>query len=360
MKKNIIATFAMAALFAATTLHAAPLKDAKLDISGVAQLGYSWTETAGGNDQAGTNRMRLNLVAAPAEKIIFVSQLELTNNKSPNAFGNNVPGGALLSDAFGSDSPIVDMYLVLNYLEWGTLLVGQMPTPVSYELNIPEFGLETINYSQFVGIANRDRGVGLLVPLNKEFKTLVWALNGIGSITGATDDVDDRNNYGAMVQYDDPKVKLSMKGWVNIGDLMDVSGMFGAMGIPQVVGNKTELDVEAIGGGANYTTGPFHFMAEYALAKINIDDSTAGARLATAQTETWYLHGAYSIPKTGLQLVARYDEYNPNTKAGSAGETKIATGGLNWNFKENARLQIMREFKTGENDRLDAQLSLSF
>jgi predicted porin len=248
------------------------------------------------------------------------------------------------------------MYLVFKHLDWATIVAGQLATPVSYELQTDVADLETINYSQFVGIANRDRGVGINIPFkNVNARLAAWVLNGTGGINGAIDDIDDRSNFGAMFEMT-PVEPLSFKVFANLGNLSDNTGL-----LPGSVGtNLTEMDVDAYGAGVNYKSGPVHLFGEYVQAKIKITDEVTSARLSSSKTREWYVHGSYAIPDTDLQLVARYDKYDPNT-AVTNDDMKVTTAGLNWNFDKNARVQIMREFNKGaDNDDLDIQLTVKF
>ena len=357
MKKitTMIATFAFIVGLAGT-VQAKPVEDLNLDISGVAQFGYAWSQANGADDGMDLNRLRIKLKAQPNDNVKFVANIEAEDsNTAGSAFGDNTPANAMLTD-LGASSRVVDMYVVLNYLDWATILAGQMPTPVSYELNTDEYALETINYSQFVGIANRDRGFGIVVPFKQiNGKWVAWILNGTGGINGAQSDMDDRNNYGTMFEFQ-PLEQLSFKVWGNFANMADNTGMFPG----STATNLTEMDVDAYGAGLDYKVNNFHFFGEYASAKLKLTDEVTSVRLGSQKTREWYVHASYEIPQTNVQLVARYDKYDPNT-SNASDESKITTAGLNWDFDKDARLQIMREFKDGsDNDDLDVQLSVRF
>lgn len=363
MKKALFTFFAAVLMVGiATIAQAKPISEMNVDISGLGQFGYAWSEAGAFDNGFDTNRLRIKINAQPEEHIAFYTALEGTDNISGGAFGSNVPSNANIAD-MAADSRLIDMKVTLTYWPWVTILAGQMPTPVSYELNTDEYDLETINYSQFIGIANRDRGVGFLFPLHPEVKVATWILNGTGSITGGNTDMDDRSNYGALISYT-PMETLNVKGFLNLAQMADDTNVIAPTG-----GQLVELDADAWGLGADYKWCGFHFMGEYVKTKLKLTNEASGARIAFANgslspaTEEWYLHGSYLIPKTDLQLVARYDKYDPDTTgAATSDDTKITTAGLNWNFEKNSRLQIMREFKSGfvKDDDLDVQLSVRF
>lgn len=360
MKKSLLTILVTVMIAGLVNIASAvPIEDLKVDISGLGQWGYHVSQQNADDDEFDTNRLRLKFSAQPAENVKFYAALDGTNNISAGAFGSQVPANANITDN-AADSRLVDMYVTLTYLEWATVLIGQMPTPVSYELNTDEYDLETINYSMLVGIANRDRGIGLIIPLHPELTFLTWVLNSTGAITGATNNVDDRYAYGAMLEYqpyNEFKVKL-------FGHFMDTD-------TPNLdaQGNSLDADIDAWGGGLDYKWYGFRVMGEYVNAKIKLSNA-AGVAAGSAKTEEYYVHGSYEIPRTDLQIVTRYDRYDPDTTAGSANDqTKITTVGLNWDFEQDCRLQLMHQFmkrdylaaNAGRNDDLtDVQLSVRF
>lgn len=356
--RKTLTTMLLAAMFVgiAAMAQAKDVKDMSLDISGVGQIGQHWTQLAGGNDSFNVNRLRVKLNAQPADAVKFYASIEAADSAvAGGAFGDKTPANAYLKD-MGADSRVVDMYVTLSYLKWATILAGQMPTPISYELNTDEYALETINYSMMVGIANRDRGIGVVIPIqNTTAKVTTWALNGTGGINGAQKDIDDRSNFGAMIDFK-PVDQLSFKGWANFGQMATADGTLPS----SVAGNQTKAKIDAIGFGLDYKNSGFHFFGEYADAKLKVTDLVTSTRKLSAKTREWYVHGSYVIPETNVQLVARYDKYDPNTSVAND-DTKIVTTGINWDFEKDVRLQIMKEFVKGRaNDNMDVQLSVRF
>lgn len=361
MKKSLF-TFLVTIMIAGLVniASAVPIEDLKVDISGLGQWGYHMSQITGDNDEFDTNRLRIKIGAQPAENVKFYAALEGTNNTSAAAMGSQVPANANIVDN-AADSRLVDMYVTLTYLEWVTVLIGQMPTPISYELNTDEYDLETINYSMLAGLANRDRGIGLIIPLHPELTFLTWVLNGSGAITGATNNPDDRYAYGAMLEYQPySEFKVKLFGHFNETDVdVDADGI------------EDNLDADSWGGGLDYKWYGFRLMGEYVHAKLKAANA-AGVSLGSAKTEEFYVHGSYEIPKTDLQLVVRYDRYDPDTTTGSTSDqTRITTVGMNWDFEQDCRLQLMHQFMKREYiaagpgsdrnaDQTDLQLAVRF
>jgi hypothetical protein len=343
--KKVLLTVLGAALIAGTVTiaQAKKIEDLNVDISGTAQFGYNIQKNQGPgvsgilNDQFDVNRLRLKLAAQPADKIKFNGQVELGRMQGFGA--DNV-----LSGAGVADSRIVDAAVTLDYLKWVSFKVGQLAVPYSYELNEDEYGLETINYSQLVGpMAGRDKGAAAIIPFVKEVTGIAWIRNGVGTVGGATAENNDSKNYGAMLSVD-PIKDLNIKA-------------FGDMGKNSVGAAFTKNAL--IGIGADYKIAGWHFRSEV----IQASSKTPAA--VKTKARDWYLQGSVKIPQSAVQLVARYDNFNPSTKAVPKTDTKITTLGVNWDFEKDARLQFNHEFRSEsptsvKNDTTMLQLSVRF
>jgi len=312
-----------------TMTKAAPVSDMDLDISGLGQISYSWSENTN-NDGLDIARLRLNFAAKPAEHVAFKAQIEGGDNTSPMAFGLTGMDGT-------ADSRIVDMYVDLTYLEGISARIGQFALPNSYELNTNEFDLETINYSIGAGMFGvRDRGIMLFGKPIPEFGWSAWGANGEGAITGASNNTDDAAIYGLQADWN-PMQNLGFKLW-------------GMMQQDSVVNDK----LDAIGLGVNYTYEGFHLFGEYNTAT---DEAAAG----DIDTDEWFINGSYKIPETNVQVVLKYDDLQQDQAGVSLADVQILTAGVNWNFEKNARVQLTREFVDGDNnDNTDLLLSVRF
>jgi hypothetical protein len=345
MKKLIATGLAAAFAIGMTTISMAkPVSEMDLDISGLAQFNYNWSEINLNNDELDTARLRLNFAAQPAEHVSIYAEIEGTNNTSLGAWGDNYTRFSGLAAPGGTDgvadSRIVDMYTDLTYIPEVSARIGQFALPISYELNTDEYDLETINYSMGVGVFGiRDRGIMLFGQPIPEFGWAVFGMNGNGAITGATNDGDDQSNYGLKLDWN-PLENLNFKAW----------GMFAEE-------TAASAEIDAFGLGFNYTYLGFRLMGEY-------NDASADVAAVETDITEWLIHASYVIPETDLQLVLRYDKLDEDTANVNMTDVHITTAGFNWDFEKNATVQLMHEFVggtgVGENDRTDLMLGIRF
>jgi len=348
--KKFFATGLAAALIAGMVsfAQAKPVSEMDVDITGLAQISAEWGELdanlqADQDDDIDTARLRLNVGAMPAENVSFNGELEITDNQQ------------------GGDNRIVEAYVDLTYLDWMTARIGQFALPNSYELNTPEYELETIDYSLGFAAHNangsnyfsgRDRGIMLFGDPIPEFGWNVLVINGSGATEGANDDTDDQMMYGLQLDWN-PVIdmdghNLSFKLW----------GIMQQDGISDTTGTATP-DIDIFGLGLNYTYAGFHLFGEYNMA----DMDTAAAK---NEADEWYLNASYKIPETDLQLVLRYDALETETNNATTLDQDEITVGMNWDFEKNARLQMMytiNDYNTvgvDEPNQFDMLLSVRF
>ncbi len=368
MKKTLILFAIMFSfiLFAAIHAQAKPLKESDVDFSGMAQFIYGWDDE-NSNDQMDIPRLMVYLKAQPAEKVSIHASLDFSGNNSNGMVSNTQPAGARNAVMDGTaDDLIVDLYADLNYLNKVTVRVGQFPLPVSYELNTPEYDLETIQYSQGVGtFGKRDRGFVIFGDPTPTWSVSGWLVNGDGAITGATDSgstdqmKNERTDYGVQLDVF-PVDFFSIKLWGGHNDSSD-NGLW----------TGTKASGSSFGFGMDYAENRFHAFGEY-----SNNDTDFGNTYKTRYRD-WFIHASYLLPDSNVQPVLRYDVYKIfNNDApwhavddyectlrttGYDCTRKITTLGLNWNFAQNAKFQIMRDFVKGpRNDKVDAQLTVRF
>ncbi len=360
MKKALFAA-AMTAMIAGAGVmsQAVPLAEARIDISGFAQMGYTFGD--GGlqqNDQLQINRSRIKLIAVPSEKVKLVSQFEFAKVYTDPS---NVNGSTHL----------LDLYAVLDYFKPVEILAGQIPAPFAYEATISPYNYELISSTSMAseGLVIRERGLAASYPINDMVTTKAWVSNGGGQALGSQYATDDRNDYGAMVEVK-PVDNFSFKIVAHKFNESDKVSEVGSV--------LTNGDGTAFGGGFKYNYGAFAVTAEYGNIDVDVDN-ILNARIpalvapgiaASVEDEIWYFQASYKVPDTNLQLVGRYDSADKVIAPAGGGasidsDRQTTILGVNWDFDKNARLQLERSFIESKGlysnyDKTKLQLAVKF
>jgi hypothetical protein len=354
MKKFVLSIIITAALLglSVSPIFATPMKESNVDFSGLVQFIYSWDQDQG-NDQLSISRARIILDAKPAEKVKFHASLDFSGNTSSfmplqNPLPlNNLKGiiGSRYSFMDGyADSILTDVYADLGYIKNVTVRVGQFPLPNSYELNIPDYDLESIQYNQGIGTFGlRDRGLIIFGKPSPNIGISGWLTNGAGAISGAThDNSNDRNSYGLQLDIS-PVDFFSMKVWHAWSDNSH---------------DSWAQDSTSYGAGLDYAHRGFHFYSEF-----NRADENRGVTsfIANNLYRQWFVSASQRMPHSDLQAVLRYDVFKYSSSIINCNcDREITTTGFNWDFEKNAKLQIMHDFINGPYDETNMQLSLRF
>ncbi|MFA6450061.1 MAG: hypothetical protein WCX65_11355 [bacterium] len=338
MKNALLSCFlgALILVFSAVTTQATPMKDSDVDFSGLAQFIYSWDQD-NGDDQLDITRLQVNLSAKPADKVRVFATFDFSGNGSSVLSGAPIPGARYSLMDGTADGNVVDAYADLSYIKNVTFRVGQFPLPISYELNTAPYDLETVQYNQGVGMFGiRDRGIIIFGDPSPKVSVSGWLVNGAGAISGATNDTNDKNDYGLQLDLF-PVDFFSVKLWGTWSD---------------------QTETEAHGAGLDYAERGLHLFGEFNQAN-ETNCGVFGGFIVDCDYRQWYVNASQRIPHTEVQAVARYDFFKFTIPAGSA-TRKITTFGFNWDFEKNAKLQVMKNFLKGDNDSLDVQLSTRF
>ena len=201
------------------------------------------------------------------------------------------------------------------------LQIGQQKMPVTEEgyrssskLDMVERSIIGRTYGDF-----RDQGI-LLKDSYKYFDYYLGLFNGSGR--NKTDDNNEKNGTGRVVFKPFSPWKLG------------VSGQKGSSG-------ANEADVERLGGDTQIEYGPASIKAEYMYGK---DGEVDG--------QGFYVQPGFFLIPDKLQLVGRYDHFDPNSDKNDDRVQEIAAA-LNWFlYKHNAKAQFeyMRRNNDAAND----------
>jgi len=372
MKKIIISVLFF---FVLSNAYAIDVNKLNYKISGTAQILFSKSEIDSIDKEFDFHRLRLRLNADINKNVKFFSEFEMTSNISPEQDNSpnapwtanpklsllNVPtddslsgkiaaGGRYAQKDIGADSRLVQGYIDLKYFKKITLRVGQMPRASSFELNTPVDKLETIQYSTNVGqFGKYVRGFQIKMAPFKFLRVGIGVDDNSGGITGSLDSNDSKITAGLKMLIlpwkDHLKIKLCFR---------------------RVSETAIYPDANVAIGGFIFDLKGFRLMYEIFGCHLNPVNTDTGKNLKGDIT-SWYLHSSYMIPYINLQLVTRYNYFEKRIKFKKNEEFKlhyyleVLTFGVNWNFSDNTRLQIMYDSVNGRNnDTLDVLLQASF
>jgi len=312
--------------------HTISIGTKALQISGLVQARYQGFQQKATNDAFDLHRARLIVQGSVTDKWSYYTQTELG----------------------GTGVKLVDAYTAYKFADAFKVSVGQFKIPFSLESLTPDAQLEFIDRSQVVEalaarskdvIGNqqgRDIGItasGNFVKVNDLylFDYTVGIFNGAGYDVGT--DNNDRKDWAARL------------GFHPIKNLDLGANIYEGKGIP--TGGTKDQARNRYGFDARYIIGALSLNAEY-------DHGTDAA----IQKDGWFAQaGYYIIPQ--IQLVAKYDTYDPN-KVIRTDRAKIYSGGVNFTFNKWTKLAIdyldrREEVATQvKNNIFEAQLQIAF
>lgn len=306
-----------------------------LQISGLVQARYQGFAQSGVNNAFDLHRARLD------------AKGNITDQWSYEVY-TEFAGTAKLLDAYTT-------YKVADFLKFQA---GQFKVPLSYESLISDSQLDFIDRSQVVeALAGRSKDVignqngrDLGIQVSGSFARLndhyLFDYT-FGVFNGAGYDVTSDNN-----NHKDIAARLAVHPITGL----DFGGsLYQGEDIPAAttkVPNPVTQARNRYGFDARYATGPFSVTAEY----LHGTD-------ASVQRDGWYAQAGYFVlPK--LQLVAKYDNYDPN-KTITTDRSTIYYGGVNYVFNSWTKLAVDYLYKREEttqinNNVIEAQLQIAF
>jgi hypothetical protein len=307
-----------------------------LQISGLVQARYQGFEQTGVNNSFDLHRARLDAKGNITDKWSYEVYTE-----------------------FATTTKLLDAYTAYQIADYLKFTAGQFKIPFSYESLTSDSQLEFIDRSQVIeALAGRSKDVignqngrdigaqvsGSFVKLNNRylFDYTFGVFNGAGyNVT-----TDNNNHKDIVARFGVHPIKgLDFGGSLYSGEDIPLATTKVPIPVTQAR-NRYGID-------GRYVTGPLSITAEYA-------HGTDGS----IHRDGWYAQAGYFIiPK--IQLVAKYDTYDPN-KVVTTDRTKIYTGGVNFVFNRWTKLAVDyldRREETAtqvKNNILEAQLQIAF
>ncbi|MEN6520398.1 MAG: porin [Armatimonadota bacterium] len=318
----------------------------EIKLSGFVQERYTHSNQQDFNDSLETKRARLILSGNPTDKLDFFIQTDLAGSRTVVSAIDFVTPGTTTTKV---SKPVLLSAVVGYKLNASNKLsIGQFGVPFGLENTTAAWNLDFINIPTVVSelVPGRDpnaigydQGIQLYGGTHNRSGKLtslytLALLNGSGL---TTDDTNDRKDPDIHLVFN-PLSKFAFGG----------SYYDGAVG-------PTKVDFIRTGYEAVYKTAPWTLKSEYIIG-----------RDGTLHKKGWYVTLLRQLTKSGLQLAARYDRYDPNTDADD-NALKTLTAGFNWFLDEKgySKWQLNYERRREEgaqiaNDRLMAQFQAGF
>lgn len=222
---------------------------------------------------------------------------------------------------------VQDAYFESTRIPHHTILFGNSRTGTGYEGAQSPYTLPFINRSQISRNFANIRKVGLRVK--GDYSLVDYDLGAYSSDTFFTEFMP-----GAEVDI-----------WMNLKPLAKTNGKYGKLttGGGVVSGSRNSTDYFTGGAYIGYEYKKFWTRMEYALS----NGSNGATGLSSKHREGWYVTVGYHITKK-LELLARYDEFNPDKKIHN-NNTREYTAGINYYIKGQA-LKLILNYIFCQND----------
>ncbi len=235
--------------------------------------------------------------------------------------GNSVAGFANL----------VDAYVTSNVLDNHTLQVGQARVPIGKEGTIVANDLDFIYRSQLASQFSDFRDLGVKVTGDYGFVNYDLGLYN-GNLRNIADNNDDFT-YGARIQFN-PLINRSDKGELNIG-----GGYFIGRDNRALVGSPNGKTLSLFG---SYKINKYEVSAEFGRRDDYLQEGRNADGLVLSNSY-------YITDKT--QILARYDRFDPDTRAGNDRRNRYIAG-VNYYLAKHLKLManLVHEQRKAQKD----------
>lgn len=215
----------------------------------------------------------------------------------------------------------------------------------------PIAGIRT-NYAFFVS-----NGPELKAEMEEEEGEIEFELDGVEA-EGFGTDSDGEKTYGGrfgIIPFTGFELGISAaSGKVTVTSIED--------GDSELLEGEAARDYDVIGADFSWQWKAFNLRGEYVKTEVGDDNGAGTAASAGADWETWYTQGSYQIPKTKLELVTRYTDFD--SPHDSRDQEQWAFG-INYLFTNNVIGKLSYEFNDALNrdidqDRLLIQMAYGF
>lgn len=207
-----------------------------------------------------------------------------------------------------------DLYIDTKRIPHHRILVGNSRPGVGYEGAGSAYTLPFAARSQISRNFGTIRKLGVRVMGN--YSLLDYDLGGYSSGTNFS-------SFFPGIEFD---------GWVNFKPLGKTNGKYGklTLGGGITAGQRDSESFNVVGAYIGYRYKRFWTKAEFA----NADGSNGGSGFTTKHRQGWYVTAGYKLTKK-LELVARYDEFDPDKNIKNNNRREYSAG-VNYYIKGQA------------------------
>jgi hypothetical protein len=264
------------------------------------------------------------------------------------------PSGATLgSNSTRTSFGATDVFVNWHRLPELNVKIGQYKAPFGLEQLTSDTKLFTVERTLASSALTPERQIGIqlwgkpFANLWPEQKDLLTYYAGIFNGTGRNVTVNDNNEFmyvgrleaqvlrSKILNGQDLNVKIGVNGVSSrddSGTVLSSSLREGADGSLGSFSYPSAGERQAYGVDVSLHAGPFDFVAEYLNQRIRPRDAAGVApRFTEFRPDGYYLQGSYFIIPKKLQLVSKFESFNPDQLADD--DIHSVTGGLNYYLK---------------------------
>lgn len=275
-------------------------------------------------------------------------------------YGTIVPGWDFeveIDAADTSGKPLRNSFIAYTALNpYATIRIGQQKPSYSEEFWTSSSVIDTIERALAVTSLSAERDIGVNI-FGKLFQDKLGYGLGVFNGTGInTTDTNDIKDFAGRLVFS------PFKGSKGVLDGLRAGGAFWTGSQRQTTFDSTSVagNINRYAGLLAYTYERIKLQGEYLSQTL---DKVAGGK---KKSDGWYLLGVYDLMKKDypeLQLVAKYEKYDPDTDV-SSNNQDITTVGLNYFFNKAVKIMVNYRIKNEtpkvSNDQILVQLQLKF
>lgn len=323
-----------------TNLEENSNKNLKFDYGDSFKLNGALQAQFTGNFQKGSDQYPSNFLLPYSEVKItgkLTPHIDYKAIMVPTRLYDESNGNGTITSGTTKNGMLDDMYISTDIIPHHNVYLGQTRIPIGYEGPMSPLDVETIDKSQISRNFSDTLDLGVKAKGNWDFfEYSIGAYNGSGLNKKDTNSGMDIASWAVIK----PLYKSPQLGSLELGGGYDI-------------GKNTSFNHNTTSFYSGYKYKKYSLRGEYAFSDGYLTSGT--------KSRGWYIHNAYSLTNK-LQLVGRFDTFDPNTKSYGNTNTEY-TLGSNYLVKDNVMLMAGYVFvhnKSGNSNRIEALTQVLF